>query len=87
MDFSEDDRRYPTVIADNVRDNVGDVAGMGLELFESFLGSIIAVSFLAKGDKMKIIFSFWNRCLFFGIFHGWDYNSFHSYAWTCCRDC
>jgi K(+)-stimulated pyrophosphate-energized sodium pump len=38
----EDDPRNPAVIADLVGDNVGDVAGMGADLFESYVGAIVS---------------------------------------------
>ena len=52
----EDDPRNPATIADNVGDNVGDVASMGADLYESYCGSILATSalgaaaFMAGGD-------------------------------------
>ena len=36
---------------DNVGDNVGDVAGMGADLFESYVGSIIAACTLAVSQS------------------------------------
>ena len=54
----EDDPRNPGVIADNVGDNVGDVAGMGSDIFESYCGSMIASIAIAytldKPDMMML---------------------------------
>jgi K(+)-stimulated pyrophosphate-energized sodium pump len=51
----EDDPRNPGVIADNVGDNVGDVAGMGSDIFESYCGSIIATIAIASTLAVDII--------------------------------
>lgn len=63
----EDDPRNPGVIADNVGDNVGDVAGMGSDIFESYCGSMIATIAIAStmgvagvaalgGDREQLMF-------------------------------
>ncbi len=57
----EDDPRNPGVIADNVGDNVGDVAGMGSDLFESYCGSqiatIIIAATMARMDQAAWLFT------------------------------
>jgi K(+)-stimulated pyrophosphate-energized sodium pump len=50
----EDDPRNPGVIADNVGDNVGDIAGMGSDIFESYCGSMIACIAIASTMAMEI---------------------------------
>ena len=42
----EDDPRNPAVIADLVGDNVGDVAGMGADIFDSYVASTVAAMLL-----------------------------------------
>ncbi len=50
----EDDPRNPAVIADQVGDNVGDVAGMGADLYESYVDSIVATMALAAGAGLGV---------------------------------
>lgn len=38
----EDDPRNPAVIADNVGDCVGDTAGMGADIYESYVGAMVS---------------------------------------------
>ena len=51
----EDDPRNPGVIADNVGDNVGDIAGMGADIFESYVGAIIATIAIAATAAVATI--------------------------------
>jgi K(+)-stimulated pyrophosphate-energized sodium pump len=57
----EDDPRNPAVIADLVGDNVGDCAGRGSDLFESFTadiitGSIVALLFVERYGPVVLFF-------------------------------
>jgi K(+)-stimulated pyrophosphate-energized sodium pump len=51
----EDDPRNPATIADNVGDCVGDTAGMGADIFESYVGSVIATIALAATGASKVL--------------------------------
>ena len=51
----EDDPRNPGVIADNVGDNVGDIAGLGSDIFESYVNSVIATIAIAATTGYAII--------------------------------
>ncbi len=51
----EDDPRNPGVIADNVGDNVGDIAGMGSDIFESYCGALIATIAIASTMSMDLL--------------------------------
>jgi len=53
----EDDPRNPGVIADNVGDNVGDIAGMGSDIFESYCGSMVACIAIASTFVISSEFS------------------------------
>ncbi len=51
----EDDPRNPATIADLVGDNVGDIAGMGADIFESYVGSIVATIAIAATASVGLL--------------------------------
>ncbi len=59
--ISEDDPRNAGVVADNVGDNVGDVNGMGADIFESYVGSNIAAIAIAATMTAADALSFGGR--------------------------
>ncbi len=54
----EDDPRNPGVIADNVGDCVGDTAGLGADIFESYVGSMIATIAIATTMEAGLRFQY-----------------------------
>ncbi|KAI7980946.1 hypothetical protein LOK49_Contig90G00011 [Camellia lanceoleosa] len=58
----EDDPRNPAVIADNVGDNVGDIAGMGSDLFGSYAESSCAALVVASISSFGINHEFTAMC-------------------------
>ncbi|KVH98048.1 Pyrophosphate-energised proton pump [Cynara cardunculus var. scolymus] len=58
----EDDPRNPAVIADNVGDNVGDIAGMGSDLFGSYAESSCAALVVASISSFGIDHDFTAMC-------------------------
>ncbi len=50
----EDDPRNPAVIADNVGDCVGDTAGMGADIYESYVGAMIGSIALATTKESNV---------------------------------
>jgi len=63
LDLDEDDPRNPACIADNVGDNVGDVAGMGSDLFGSF-GEASCAALLVGSQCPEIVNAGFGALLF-----------------------
>lgn len=63
----EDDPRNPAVIADNVGDCVGDTAGMGADIYESYVGAMVSSIILATtAHGMNLVY--WTFPLMLAVF-------------------
>lgn len=60
--INEDDAANPAVIADNVGDNVGDIAGMGADLFGSFAEATCATMVITA--QSTDLYNKWDALLF-----------------------
>lgn len=74
MNIPEDDRRNPATIADCVGDNVGDTAGLGSDLLESYMGAITSAVILTiflytrySNLGMNFSYSFFEKLMFYPI--------------------
>merc|ERR1719272_150593 len=61
--MDEDDKRNPACIADNVGDNVGDIAGMGADLFGSFAESTCAALVIGSAEGSGLVGN-WSATMF-----------------------
>lgn len=64
----EDDPRNPAVIADNVGDCVGDTAGMGADIFESYVGAMVSCIILAIASPEYNVFIYHSLPLMLSAF-------------------
>jgi inorganic pyrophosphatase len=85
----EDDPRNPAVIADNVGDNVGDIAGMGADLFGSFAEATCAAQVLTAqsaslglGDYQRSALAFPLLITATGIVVCFFTTFFSTHIWT-----